>query len=91
MASHPESTSPSDNSITNPQPHCILHEFREFDFSSPTLGRTVTTSTFLIEELLRDEFELPPVADAKVNLFRWLHVPVNNMAWVKVSCALFPA
>lgn len=48
----------------------------------------MSISTLLVEDDVLAKSELPRVAEWSPLTFRWLHVPVNNMAWVKVSQAV---
>ncbi|KLU82794.1 hypothetical protein MAPG_01862 [Magnaporthiopsis poae ATCC 64411] len=57
---------------------CHLH-----DFTVQTGAREVGVQIeeIIIEDLLDGREEIPP--GSKNSAFRWLHVPVNNMAWVE--------
>lgn len=58
---------------------CHLH-----DFTVQTGAReaTVQIEEITVEDLLEGREDIPP--SSKNSAFRWLHVPVNNMAWVEV-------
>ncbi|KAL6412243.1 hypothetical protein AUP68_04626 [Ilyonectria robusta] len=70
-----------DTSDSLPQCVCYLHDFTfpPGEDGSPI----VSISTLSVEDDILGKSELPRVADWSPLTFRWLHVPVNNMAWVK--------
>ncbi|KAL8389460.1 hypothetical protein RB595_008863 [Gaeumannomyces hyphopodioides] len=57
---------------------CHLH-----DFTLPPGARDVDVhiEEITVEDLLEGREDIPP--SVKNSVFRWLHVPVNNMAWVE--------
>ncbi|KAH6989299.1 hypothetical protein BKA56DRAFT_575472 [Ilyonectria sp. MPI-CAGE-AT-0026] len=64
-----------------PQCVCYLHDFT---FPPGEEGSPVVSiSTLSVKDDILGKSELPRVADWSPLTFRWLHVPVNNMAWVK--------
>ncbi|KAL8306382.1 hypothetical protein RB597_003090 [Gaeumannomyces tritici] len=57
---------------------CHLHDFT---LSPGARDVDVSIEEITVEDLLEGREDIPP--SAKNSVFRWLHVPVNNMAWVE--------